>query len=68
MARDKRAAAEAVWVSDGDGVRSARRPDERADARARRPCTRVRRRHGPRHSRSEPAVPVGERLRRASAL
>ena len=38
---------------------AARRPDERADARARRTGARVRRRHGPRHAGSEPACSAG---------
>ena len=61
VARDERAAAEAVRLRDGDRDDAARRSDERADARARRAGARVRRRHGPRHAGSESRVPVGER-------
>ena len=59
MARDQRAAAEAVRLRDGDRHRAARRPDQRADARARRAGARLRRRHGPRHAGSESACSAG---------
>ena len=65
LARDQRPAAEAVRLSSmAIATRAARRPDQRADARARRAGARLRRRHGARHAGSEPGVPLGERVRR----
>ena len=47
---------------------AARRPHQRADARARRSRARLRRRHGPRHDRSESGVPLGRQSATCAGL
>ena len=56
----ERAAAETIRLRDRRRHGAARRHDERADARDRRPRAGLRRRHRPRHDGSESGVPLGE--------